>query len=136
MSWQLLIVEDDADIAEALADVFKARGYRVETASNGKEAIDRVCSSGMRPDAILLDLLMPVMDGHAFLRARSSEPLLAEVPIVIITAQPDIAANEDEGVYARFDKPLSLRQVVDTVERACHRGPPGGATVRRGSRAA
>lgn len=120
MSWRLLIIEDDDAIAESLADVFSARGYQVALARNGQEALDRVRSTGLRPDAILLDLLMPVMDGFEFLRVRSHEPLVATAPVIVITAQPRAGRSADD-TYAQFEKPLPLRPLLDTVERACHR---------------
>jgi CheY-like chemotaxis protein len=122
-SRRLLIIEDDDGIAESLAEIFAARGYHVDVARHGQEALDRVRSTGLRPDAILLDLLMPVMDGFEFLRVRSHEPLVAAAPVIIITAQPKAGRTADDW-YARFEKPLPLRQLLDTVERACHRGPP------------
>jgi CheY-like chemotaxis protein len=132
--WRLLIIEDDEDIADSLAQVFSARGYRVEIASNGQQALDHARAAGARPDAILLDLLMPVMDGPAFLRARSTEPALASTPVIVITAQPTVA--EGQPVYARFAKPLPLKQLVEAVHRACHGSPAGGSSSRIGRRAA
>jgi CheY-like chemotaxis protein len=133
--WRLLIIEDDEDIADSLSQVFSARGYRVEVAGNGQQALDRARASGDRPDAILLDLLMPVMDGGQFLRARATEPVLASTPVIVITAQPT-PTDDATPVYARFAKPLPLKQLVEAVYRACHGSPAGGSSIRPGRRAA
>ena len=120
MAWRLLIVEDDDDVADSLVEVFTTRGYRVSRAHDGQEAFEIVKRLGARPDAILLDLLMPGMDGPAFLEARRAHPLLATVPVIVMTAQPDELARVHETVYARLSKPAPLKVVIDTVYGACH----------------
>jgi CheY-like chemotaxis protein len=127
MSWRVLIVEDDQDSADSLAEVFAARGYEVTVARDGRDALDRVRASGRRPDVILLDILMPVMDGLAFLAARSSEPLLARVPVIVMTAHRTGQSPSD--IFARIDKPLALPVVFDTVKRALE-GSAGGRRDR------
>jgi CheY-like chemotaxis protein len=134
VSWHLLIIEDDPDIADALAEVFSARGYHVQVVSDGRQALDFVRRTGIRPDAILLDLLMPVMDGVEFLEARAAVPLLAIAPVIVITAQPEMGRGVP--VYARLTKPLLLSELVDTVDRAVHGVPPGGSASRPARRAA
>jgi CheY-like chemotaxis protein len=136
MSWNVLIIEDDEDIAESLADVLGARGYHVAVAANGKDAIERIRATAIRPDVILLDLLMPVMDGIGFLEARAAEPLLATVPVIIITAQPGARAKVAEPVYASIAKPLPLSELLETVNHAIHGLPPGGSRGKRARRAA
>jgi CheY-like chemotaxis protein len=127
MSWHLLIIEDDDAIAESLAEVFDARGYHVMTAINGRDALDRVRTSGIRPDAILLDLLMPVMNGSDFLAARGKEPLLAGAPVIVMTAQPQNEQQVHSPVYANFAKPLPLGLLIEAVQRAVHGSPPGSS---------
>ena len=122
MSWQLLIIEDDEAIHESLADVFVARGYRVLGASNGAEAFDNVRAHGFRPDAILLDIWMPIMDGLDFLRTRGREPLLAGVPVVVLSVQPP-PLTQSGLVFATFHKPVPVDVIVDAIGRACRREP-------------
>lgn len=119
MTWNLLIVEDDPDISECLAGIFESRGYRVRLATHGLEAITRVTREGVRPDVILLDLRMPVMDGIEFLGARRAVPLLATSHVIIMTAQPAQLDDIAEVVFARLVKPVRLDDVVDLVARAC-----------------
>jgi two-component system, chemotaxis family, chemotaxis protein CheY len=117
-------VEDDLDIADSLRDVFVSRGFRVWSASNGQDAIATVKRGAFRPDVILLDLLMPVMDGLAFLATRTDEPLLATAPVIVISAQLQVLGGFREQVYAALAKPLDLRVLLETVDRACHGAPP------------
>lgn len=120
MSWKLLIVEDDDDVATSLVDVLSMRGYRVWRARHGREAIDTVARDGVRPDAILLDLVMPVMDGAAFLEARREHPLLVDAPVIVMTAQPAELERVHAPIFERVDKPTPLARLLDAVSRACH----------------
>jgi len=119
VAWKLLIVEDDPDISSSLCDIFERRGYDVTCASNGKQALDKVRDLERRPDVVLLDLLMPVMDGMEFLATRPQEPLLASVPIIVMTAQPTLLRDIDEVVFDRLTKPAGVETIVAAVERAC-----------------
>jgi CheY-like chemotaxis protein len=114
----LLIVEDDDLTSESLAEVFSARGFEVARAPNGKEAFDVVRGLGIRPAAIILDVEMPVMGGLDFLRAQGTEPLLAAVPVILISARlPSL--TQSSLVFASIAKPYSVEALVATVERAC-----------------
>jgi CheY-like chemotaxis protein len=124
VSWQLLIVEDDDAINESLTDIFRARGYRVICAGNGQEAFERAAELGVRPDAILLDLLMPVMDGVEFLRKRTDEPLLATAPVIVMSAQLHMLTGSAAQTFAVIPKPSPLAHLLDAVHRACHGQPP------------
>src|SRR5262245_41874314 len=81
----VLIVDDDQDIRDTLGGVLTEEGYRVVGAANGQEALDYL-KDGERPCLILLDLMMPVMDGWQFLKQQGMSPSLAEIPVVVITA--------------------------------------------------
>jgi CheY-like chemotaxis protein len=78
---RILIVDDDTDLREALTDALTDAGYVVTGASNGREGLDRL-SDGQAPCAVLLDLLMPVMNGWEFCAAVKSDPATAQIPIV------------------------------------------------------
>lgn len=117
-----MIVEDDPDISSSLCDFFEKRGYDVTCASDGKQALDKVRALGRRPDAVLLDLLMPVMNGTEFLATRCQEPLLEGVPIIVMTAQPTLLGSIGELVFDRLTKPARLATIVAAVERACLSG--------------
>ena len=81
----ILVVDDDADIRDSVAEVLEDAGYRVQQAANGREALDYLQASAY-PCIILLDLMMPVMDGPQFRAAQQSKPTLAGIPVVVISA--------------------------------------------------
>jgi CheY-like chemotaxis protein len=84
----LLVVDDDPAIRETLADLLQDEGYVVMTAINGKEALTRLRAGSARPCVILLDLMMPVMSGAEFYAEMRSDPALADIPVVVISAEP------------------------------------------------
>src|SRR5215218_9697937 len=83
---RILVVEDNPDLRELLSDAMSDAGYDVSEVSNGAEAL--ACAEAWLPDAILLDLMLPVMDGAEFLRARQERPFLARIPVMVLTAHP------------------------------------------------
>lgn len=124
----LLIVEDDTDITETLCQVFADRGFDARCAPNGQEALTLVHDNRFRPDAILLDLVMPVMDGLQFLALRSDEPLLADAPVVVMSAQLDRLGGYRREVFAALAKPIDLNKLLETVDRACQARPAATAS--------
>src|SRR6266568_826666 len=113
----ILIVDDDPDIRETLAEALELDGYRVSTAANGKIALEQARVT--RPDLILLDLMMPVMSGWAFMEARRGYPGLASVPVVVITAAFDACAD---GATVFLRKPFELNTLLTIVARLCDGG--------------
>ena len=95
----VLIVEDDATIRDGLAELLELEGFRVSRAANGRESLSQL-NVGLRPDVIVLDLVMPVMDGLRFLKAMRDSPH-AGIPVLVMTAvgdQVDLAnLSEDIG---------------------------------------
>ena len=126
MGWNVLIVEDDDDISEALYDIIENRGHLVWRASNGRDAINIVTREAFHPDVVLLDLRMPVMDGVEFLRVRQGIPLLASSRVVIMTAQPAMLDEIEDTVFERLTKPIGMEQVLDAIERACRASRDAG----------
>jgi len=82
----VLLVDDDLDIREILPETLADMGFDVVTAANGLEALTLVGQMPVRPSVILLDLMMPVMDGYGFLEERRKKPEIASIPVAIITA--------------------------------------------------
>ena len=116
----ILVVEDDDDVREALADVLREAGYDVARAVDGAEAI-RALRSGLRPSAILLDLMMPVMDGFQFRDEQRSDPALAPIPVIVVSA--DRALDQEAaalGAAARIAKPAEVEDLLATVARVAH----------------
>lgn len=119
----ILIVEDDADIRETLQHLLEASGYRAAPASNGKVALDLIDTMGS-PCLILLDLMMPVMDGWAFLTALDQNELLADVPIVIVSAYTDKVASLERAQQI-LKKPVDIHALMEVVRQHCG---PGAVT--------
>jgi two-component system chemotaxis response regulator CheY len=111
-SGSVLLVEDDADIREALTDVLRMEQWTVEPAANGKVALDRL-QAGPLPDLMLLDLMMPVMDGWEF--ARSLDPG-ARPPIIVLSADRNVSAKAKEiGALGWLAKPFELSELLAAV---------------------
>ena len=82
----VLIVDDDVDIRETLTEILEGRGFEIVSAANGLEALKLLGSLATTPSAILLDLMMPIMDGYEFLEQVAKDPALAAIPVAVITA--------------------------------------------------
>jgi CheY-like chemotaxis protein len=109
----VLIVDDEQPIRDVLADVFGLEGFSVATARDGLEALAAV--RGHAPDAVVVDLMMPRMDGPTFLRAFRGIPAFASVPVVVISAvqaELDLATSL---AHARRLKPFDVDDLVQTV---------------------
>jgi len=114
----VLVVDDDADILDVYSVVLEDAGYEVLTAGNGQEALERV----RRPDGsnvslILLDVMMPVMNGWEFLAQRSEDPKLRNIPVVVCTGDPRAFGHTPEGVAAVLQKPIGLDTLLAAIRR-------------------
>jgi CheY-like chemotaxis protein len=122
----VLVVDDDLDLRLTLADALTISGFRVVGASNGREALELLCEQQLRPDVILLDMMMPEMDGWAFRdeqRKRGGE--LGAIPVVVFSAYTfgESAMQElDAAGYVR--KPASLTDLVAAVRKAATGAKP------------
>ena len=86
---RILLVDDDENLREIYTDALRFEGLTVESAVDGKEAEDRLRMLPDEPWLVLLDLMMPVMDGEMFLRMRREDPVLARIPVIVLTAGGD-----------------------------------------------
>jgi CheY-like chemotaxis protein len=111
-STRVLIVEDDADIREALHELLEMAGYDASEAANGLEGL--AAARRAPPDLIVLDLMMPVMDGWQFRRAQRSDPALASIPVIAISASGP-SSSIDADTY--LEKPFALDRLVAEVAR-------------------
>jgi len=127
----VLVVDDDAEIRQALAELLEDEDYGVMLAANGKEALDLV-AGGQRPDVILLDVMMPVMDGWHFLSARLKYPELVEVPIIIISAGQEAEREAHKvGVFEVARKPLHVDDLIHRIEECRRRSKVGSRHEER-----
>jgi CheY-like chemotaxis protein len=122
-SGPILIVEDDEDIREALQGLLELNGFEVLVASNGREAVEYLQGTP-RPALILLDMAMPVMDGHRVLTFRKGTNGYLEVPVVIISAGMSAMNPRDRALYAAnynvaafLKKPADPDQLLEIIER-------------------
>ena len=114
----ILVVEDDTDSRVMLATVLTLQHYRVVTAANGEEGI--AMARQHHPCIILLDLMMPVMDGEQFRAAQLKDPEIRDIPVVLVTAAHDGGARaESMGAICCIKKPLSLKEVTAHVNAHC-----------------
>ena len=117
----LFVVEDDHDVREALTQLLRDAGYHVEWAVDGEEAL-RALRLGLRPAAILLDLMMPVMDGFEFRARQRSDPAIAAIPVILMTADRAVAPEvRTLDVAALLAKPARVADLLDVVARVTAR---------------
>ena len=115
---QILVVEDDRDTREMLERFLQLEGFDVRTAANGEAALKCLQSSDS-PCLILLDLMMPVMNGWEFRRAQARHPDLAKIPVVVVTAagpRSDIPAIDAD---AWLSKPVDFDKLLATIGTFC-----------------
>jgi len=116
---RILIVEDCFLARELMSLILGEGGYMVSTAANGKEAIERLHSTD-RPDLILLDLRMPVMDGWTFREELKHDPELAVIPVVVISGLDQSGEENATLEAARFlHKPIETTELLETVQQCC-----------------
>jgi CheY-like chemotaxis protein len=117
----ILLVEDDPDIKEFLSLLLQAEGYDVQAVSNGQEALDLLQGALPKlPSCILLDLMMPVMNGWEFRIRQKSDARLAGIPVVVISADNRVQAKAEAIDAAGFiKKPIEMNQLIETLQRCC-----------------
>jgi CheY-like chemotaxis protein len=113
----VLVIEDDAAIRSVISDVLEERGLRVCATSNGAEALDAL--DLVQPDVVVLDLLMPVMHGWAFMETYAEKTGGAHIPIIVVSVNPVLPRSYDRfGVQRCIAKPFVVEELVDAVESA------------------
>jgi len=115
----VLLVEDDAELHEAMAAILDAEGYRVIGARDGQEAIDRL-REGVRPSVIILDLMLPRKDGRQFRAEQLADPRLAEIPVIAYSGDTRVAdAARDLRVRHWFSKPVNFGAMLEAIATFC-----------------
>lgn len=124
--FSILLVEDDFDVREALVETLRDRGYQVESASDGEQAL-QLLRAGSRPGLILLDLMMPRMSGSEFRMVQQVDPALAHLPVVLLSAD---GRMEEKAISLKVQgairKPIDLDELFAVIERV--RGDGGAAS--------
>jgi CheY-like chemotaxis protein len=130
----ILIVDDDNDVRNALSELLEEEGFSVEGAPNGREALARL-RGGAHPAVILLDLMMPGMDGWDFRSEQMRDPQLAAVPVVIVSA----SGFSRESIRTQFrpaayvEKPIERTALLDVIRALVGSRPPGQLDAARGT---
>ena len=113
----VLVVEDDGDIREEVAHCLEAEGYAVRVAENGKSAVEQL-STGVCPGVILLDLMMPVMDGYELLAKLQKHSEWSTIPVIIMSAHLSAQPQNLGGVFRVLRKPVGIDGICDAVRDA------------------
>jgi CheY-like chemotaxis protein len=115
---KILVIDDNEDIREAVVDSLEDAGYNVSVAANGAIAIGALRASEDLPFLILLDLMMPVMDGAQFLQEMRKDPRLSALPVVVVTADGSATKKAAAlGTHGGLRKPVQLDELLSTVSK-------------------
>jgi len=112
----VLVVEDDTDVREAVVESLMRAGYRVGWAAHGGEALRALRGTSARPAVILLDLMMPVVNGWQFRDEQLADSAIAAVPVIGMTARRDVGGIRVDGV---LKKPIDLTSLLAAVAPYC-----------------
>jgi CheY-like chemotaxis protein len=115
-----MIVEDDPDTREMLGKFLELEGFDVSTAANGRLALDQL-DDGAQPCVIILDLMMPVMNGWQFREVQVSDPRLSQIPVVVVTAAGARADIPAIAADAWLSKPVDFDRLLETITPLCAR---------------
>jgi CheY-like chemotaxis protein len=116
---EVLVVEDDRTIRETLVMLLKLEGYKASGAANGQEALHYL-SRTEPPDLILLDLMMPVMDGCQFRKVQQQDPKLASIPVVVVSSNAMVGEQATAlAVEGYLQKPVEVNELLSMVQRHC-----------------
>jgi CheY-like chemotaxis protein len=116
----VLVVEDDQDIRESIAETLEEEGFSVVTAAHGGIAMENLRRAARRPSLILLDLMMPVMNGWEFCAELRKDGANSEIPIVVLSGDARVSDHASSlGAIDVLAKPITLAQLLDVVKRYC-----------------
>lgn len=118
MKGRILVVDDEPDIRDTILEVLADEGYDALGASNGREALEELARSPVLPEAILLDLRMPLLDGEGFRKEQLQDPRLASIPVIVVSANSRVREVADElGAAGYLRKPFDLRALLQVLAR-------------------
>jgi len=113
----VLIVDDDPDIRDAVGECLRYEGYDVHSAADGRDALQRL-EFGLKPDVILLDLMMPVLNGFDVLQALQARTDWKDIPVVVVSASRGYQAEDLVGAVSILRKPVNVDRLIQAVEQA------------------
>lgn len=112
----ILLVDDDPDVRDSLSECLLSSGHEVRTAENGQRALEQL-TRGPRPDLILLDLRMPLLDGYHVLETLRSTERLRSIPVLIVSALRDVEPEALKRCCGVLPKPVRMDRLIAAVER-------------------
>jgi CheY-like chemotaxis protein len=113
----ILVVDDEPLIAMALEAVLEDAGYQVATAANGQQGLEQLAKTP-RPEIVLLDMMMPIMNGPAMLAAMAADPNLGGIPVIVLSSLPEDAVRaRAKGVAAILRKPYTMDEILNVITR-------------------
>lgn len=113
----ILLIEDDLDINEAIQSILKDENFKVDAVFNGKEALDYLKNSHHNPSLILIDLMMPLMNGLQFREAQLQDPRIANIPTVMLSASNNFEDINKLKFQGYLPKPLDLDSLINIVRK-------------------
>lgn len=113
----ILLIEDDVDISEAVESILKEEGHKIKCVFNGKEALDFLKNANPLPALILLDIMMPYMNGYEFREVQLQNPDLSLVPTIILSAAGKYDDLDKLNFTEMLKKPLDLETLLEVVNR-------------------
>ena len=112
----ILIIEDDEGVGPSIANLLRDEGYSVDIATSGRTALDRLATDPL-PSLILLDLMMPGMDGIEFRVRQLADARLATIPVVVLSARPDVALQAKKLLVDDYlMKPMNFEELLHVVQ--------------------
>ena len=128
----VLLVEDDLDILDTVCELLEERGYRTHRATDGNQALLWLRQTSEAPSLILLDLMMPSMDGWQFRAEQLKDPKTASIPVVVLSADSDPASRASGlAASAYLRKPIGLDDLLAVVARVCGAPPERDGSPHR-----
>ena len=130
---RILLIDDDASSTEALCELLKLAGHDVVCADNGRQALEKLHENHREADygVIVLDLMMPVMNGYEFRQEQLKDPSISSIPVIIVTADGHARERAAQlGSDRYFRKPLAPEELLRAIGEYCPIPPRGGPIVR------
>ena len=113
----MLVVEDDPDLREMMVQMLALEGFEPESAVDGLDALQKLRSSECVPHVILLDMMMPRMDGWEFCRERARDSIMRDIPVVVLSAAPRDSVTIDAAAF--LPKPFDYQRLLMTIRQHC-----------------
>jgi CheY-like chemotaxis protein len=113
----VLVVEDDADLREMMVQMLALEGFDPASAVDGLDALEKLRTSACQPHVILLDMMMPRMNGWEFCRQRALDAAVRKIPVVVLSAAPRDSITVDAAAF--IPKPFDYQTLLSTIRKHC-----------------